>query len=65
MVTRIDTFVLAVAIGFLIGSINAYFRYTEHGRVAALKTFLGWLIAFTITGLIASPIAAWLIPHLF
>lgn len=56
-----NTFVLSVMIGIIIGGVNAYFRYEQAGRVAAARTFLGWLLAFVITGIIATPVANWLL----
>ncbi len=65
MVAGFDTFALSIMLGLIIGSINAYFRYGEEGRRAAFRTFVGWLLAFTITGLIATPVADWLLQYIY
>lgn len=62
----VDTFVLALMIGVLIGSIHAYFRYVDSGSPqASFRTLLGWLLAFAITGMIASPIADWILEQIY
>lgn len=62
MLATANTFVLAILIGVIIGSVNAYFRYWEtRSRRASVRTFLAWVLAFTVTGVIATPIARWLL----
>lgn len=64
MFAEIDTFVLSLWIGVSVGSVNAYFRYRDTGSFrAAVVRFGGWLLAFGVTGLIATPAARWLLRH--
>lgn len=61
-----QTFVLAISLGIVIGTVNAYFKRRDgHTRTDAFKTLLGWFVAFFITGLIASHIARLLLTHVF
>lgn len=58
------TFVLAVSLGIVIGSINAYFKWKDgYARSDVMKTLLGWFAAFFVTGLIASYIARLILIH--
>lgn len=61
MLVEANTFLLAVGIGIVIGGVNTIFRYREAGGRAAVRTFLGWILAFAITGIIATPIAQWIL----
>lgn len=59
-----EPFVLAVAIGLLVASMNAFFRRIDDGsRTDVLRTFLGWFAAFVLAGLIVQPLAEWLLVH--
>lgn len=59
-----NTFVLAVTLGIVIGSVNAYFKWKDgYARPDILKTLLGWFVAFFVTGLIASSIARMILIH--
>lgn len=59
-----STFALAISLGIVIGSVNAYFTWKDgHGRSDVVKTLLGWFAAFFVTGLIASYIARMLLIH--
>lgn len=61
-----STFVVAISLGIVIGSINAYFKRRDgYARPDVVRTFLGWFVAFFITGLIASYIARLLLVHVF
>lgn len=58
-----NLFVISVTIGLAFGTVYAYFRYHEDGRRAAVRTFLGWVLAFAIAGVVATPVAEWLFRH--
>lgn len=63
MLATANTFVLSILLGVVVGGITAYFTYGERGRAAAVRTFVGWLLAFAITGVIAPPIARWILEN--
>lgn len=56
-----NTFLLSISIGVVVGGITAYFTYGERGLRSAVRAFVGWLLAFAITGIIATPIAQWIL----
>lgn len=59
-------FELAVAVGLAIATVNAYFSRRDGNPPAdVLRTFVGWLLAFVVAGLLARPVAAWLLTHVF
>lgn len=60
MLVGANTFVVCVLIGLFVGAANASIKYYDtRSGWGSIRTFVGWLIAFTITGFIATPIAQW------
>jgi hypothetical protein len=59
-------FQIALVAGVAIASVHAYFARREGGdRARVIRTFLAWLLAFVVAGLIAQPLAAWLLTNVF
>lgn len=57
---------LAVAAGLAVALVHAGFARRE-GRSwrATAGTFLGWLLAFALAGLLGPRLATWLLAHVF
>jgi hypothetical protein len=58
-------FEMAVAAGLAIATVNGYFVWKDHDAARALRTFLGWTLAFVAAGLLARPVSVWLLTHVF
>lgn len=59
-------FELALAAGLAIASVNALFSWLDSRSIRrAVRTFVGWLLAFVAAGLAAPAIAAWLLANVF
>lgn len=57
---------IALMAGLAIASVNAFFALRDgRSHAAVLRTFVGWLLAFVIAGLLARPLASWLLTHVF
>lgn len=60
------TFGIALAAGLAVASVNAFFAWQDGRSPAALvRTFVGWLLAFLVAGLLAPEVAEWLLRHVF
>lgn len=57
---------IALAAGLAVAVVHASFARRE-GRswTATVRTFVGWLLAFLLAGLLGPVIAAWLLANLF
>jgi len=58
-------FEMAMAAGLAIATVNGYFTWKDHGAGRALRTFLGWTLAFVAAGLLARPVSTWLLTNVF
>lgn len=55
-------FTIALVAGLAIASVNAFFVWRDyHSRHRALRTFIAWLLAFVLAGLVVPTIANWLL----
>lgn len=58
-------FEMAVAAGLAVATVNAYFVWKDHDAARALRTFVGWTLAFVAAGLLARPVSNWLLANVF
>lgn len=58
-------FTIALVCGLAIASVNAFFVWLDfHSHSRALRTFIAWLLAFVLAGLIVPTIAQWLLTNM-
>lgn len=57
-------FTIALVAGLAIASVNTFFVWRDyHSSPRAFRTFVAWLLAFVLAGLVVPTIAQWLLTN--